>query len=118
MTRNSIFSQQVSDKQSEMGIGQTPLFRSSRSSDKLAVLPWMYLHELYMKQRKPMKIASFETLIHPFDNSVWAFTIGCTVIIFFVLVVMQKLWSRVSGKASPNGYMFQGDVIYPGAVLI
>ena len=85
---------------------------------KFGVLPWMYMYEYPIKQRKPREIASFETLINPFDNIVWAFYIGCTITIFIILVVMQELWSKISGKASPSGYMFQGDMIYAGAILI
>ena len=80
-------------------------------SMKYDALPWMYMYEFYLKHRKPAQIASFETLINPFDSYVWAFSIGSTITIFVVLVVMQKLWSNVSGIASPIGYMFQGDIM-------
>ena len=77
----------------------------------------MHVHEFVMEQRKPMPIASYETLINPFDIGVWVFSIASIITIFVVLVVMQKLWSKVSGKASPSGYMFQGDMIYPRAII-
>ena len=74
-------------------------------------LPWMYMQEFPLRQRKPIQIASFETLTNPFDGYVWAFSIGSTMTIFVVLVVMQNLWSQVSGKANQSGYMFQGEMI-------
>ena len=113
---NSKLLQQVSDKKSEIGIGQQA-FLDTYDTMKFAALPWMHVHEFVMEQRKPMPIASFGTLINPFDISVWTFSIVSTITIFVVLVVMQKLWSKVSGKASPSGYMFQGDMIYPRAII-
>ena len=75
------------------------------------MIPWMYMNTFVMAQRKPMSIASFETLIRPYDGTVWAFYIGCTSMVFMLLIVMQTIWSSVSGKISPKGYMFQGDMI-------
>ena len=115
MTETHNLPQQVSGKQSEIGIGQKGF--ANMISVKYDALPWMYLHEYPLRQRKPIQIASFETLTNPFDSYVWAFCIGCTITIFVVLVVMQKLWSRASGKASPSGYMFQGDMIDPGVII-
>ena len=94
-------------KQSEAGIGQTvfALYRYKM----VDYLQYMYDYPYSMFSQKPREIVSYDTLIYPFDNYVWAFT-WCMIISQFVLLLfIQNMWSIASGKSNPQDYIFQGS---------
>ena len=71
-------------------------------------LPWMYFHEFVIIARKPSEISSFMALVYPLDLLTWILYLLGTIVIFLILIIMQKLWSRVSGEAYFPEYLYQG----------
>lgn len=100
---------QVSQKQSEMGIGQAQILHYR--TEFVEYLPYMYLYEFIWGDKNPEQITSYETIIRPFDNSVWAFTIGFTLFALITLVIMQKIYSYASGQEDPCDYVYQGNLV-------
>ena len=71
-------------------------------------LPAMYQSETVMTSQKPREITSYDTIIVPFDKYVWSSTLGCIITKFLLLVIMQYLWSNVTGTSKPNDFVFEG----------
>ena len=94
-------------KQSEAGVGQTvfALYRYKM----VDYLQYMYDYPYSMFSQKPREIVSYDTLIYPFDNYVWAFTLCMITSQFILLVSIQNMWSIASGKPNPRDYIFQGN---------
>ena len=61
-----------------------------------------------MYGKKPEQIASYETIVHPFDGYVWLFTIISMMAQFLALYFMQNIWSLISGRNNPRDYIFEG----------
>ena len=96
-------------KQSELGIGQPAL--ALYRYKLVDYLPIMYQgHEFITGSKKPGEIASYDTIIYPFDTHIWIFTITCMVLEFVNLIIIQNIWSVVSGHANPKDYLFEGDI--------
>ena len=70
----------------------------------------MYIHEFVMMSKKPHEIASFDTIIYPFDSYVWIFTLGSMLAEFVMLLLMQNSWHRASGISNNDdyNYVFEG----------
>ena len=100
---------QVSSKQTELGIGQVG-FTDNRYK-LVDFLPVMYLSQTVITSQKPKEITTYDMLIIPFDKYVWSFTLGCIITQFLLLVMMQNLWSNVTGTSNPNDYVFEGLAI-------
>ena len=66
-------------------------------------------YEYITGSKKPSEIASYDTIVYPFDTHIWIFTITCMVLEFVTLIIMQNIWALVSGHANPNNYIFEGD---------
>ena len=71
----------------------------------------MYTYEFPVQSRKPEQIVSFDTLIYPFDEYVWCFTLSFVMAIFVVLLLMQRAWFHASGEQPANGWIFQGSTV-------
>ena len=71
-------------------------------------LDFMYERQVLMMSRRPRPIVSYDTIIHPFDYQTWLFTFTLIIVEFILLLLMQKLWSQVSGKPGPSDHVFQG----------
>ena len=71
-------------------------------------LSWMYYYEFNIESKRPDPIVSYDTLLYPFDNYIWAFTFAGTVATFIVLIMFQLAWSMASGETNPRGWLFQG----------
>ena len=97
---------QVSTKQSEIGIGQT--YFALYIYEMVDYLHFMYEHEYFLASRKPQQIASYDTIVHPFDIYVWGFTFTTIIAQFILLLITQNLWSYATGKPNPQDYIFQG----------
>ena len=69
----------------------------------------MYAYEIILASQKPKEITSYDTIVIPFDNYIWCFTFCCIIIQFLLLVMMQNLWSYVTGTIKPDDYIFEGD---------
>ena len=68
----------------------------------------MYMHQNLLASQKPNEIASYDTIVIPFEKNMWFATFGCIIAQFLLLVVMQLLWSHVSGTSNPEDFMFEG----------
>ena len=100
----------MSSKQSELGIGQMN-FADYRYK-VVEYLPAMFTFEYIIHSKTPGIIASYDTIIIPFDGYVWLFTTISMIAQFLVLSFMQSIWPRISGKNSKN-YNFEGLNILP-----
>ena len=89
-----------------MGIGQ-PNFADYRYRI-VDYLPAMYMYEYIMASKKPKEIASYDTIIYPFDAYSWLATICSILAEFLVLVFAQNLWSYMCSNTTPDDYVYQG----------
>ena len=96
----------MSSKKAELGIGQTD-FQDYRFK-VVDFLPAMYTHENILASQRPKEIASYDTIVLPFDKYIWFITFSCIFAQFLLLVAMQNLWSYVTGESTPNDYIFEG----------
>ena len=99
---------QVATKLSELGIGQSGIVFGHR---RFVVdnLPWMSVYQWPIQNIKPKEIASFDTLMYPFDNYTWAFVFGAIVGEFIILIIMQLVWSGLVRKSTPRDFVYQGE---------
>ena len=58
--------------------------------------------------RKPKPVASYDTIVNPFDYSTWGFTFVSIVVQFFLLLMVQNVWTKVSGRVNPEDYIYEG----------
>ena len=89
-----------------MGIGQINL--ADYRYRIVDYLPAMNMFEYVMGSKKPGEIASYDTIIIPFDNYVWSFIFGCICAQFLLLVMMQHLYSNVTGTSNPTDFIYEG----------
>ena len=97
---------QVSEKNCEIGMGQT-VFATYRRQI-VDYLPWMYFYEFIAHGRKPPEISSFKALVYPLDFFTWILSLLGTIVVFLILIIMQKLWSHASGEPYLPEYLYQG----------
>ena len=69
-------------------------------------LPAMYMYEYIMKSKKPDEIATYNTIVYPFDAYIWICITSSMVAHFLALFVMQNVWSIISGATNPKDYIF------------
>ena len=93
-----------------MGIGQISL-RFQKVVQVVDSLPPMYSYELVLGSQKPKEISAYDTIVIPFDKYIWFFTFGCIITQFLLLVVMQNVWSHVTGTHNPADFLFEGILI-------
>ena len=72
-------------------------------------LPPMSVYDYIISQKKPEEIASYDTLIHPFDKYVWAFTFASTIGVMVTLILMKKFWNIKQGHSSYENDYYKGD---------
>ena len=89
-----------------MGIGQHA-FASYRLK-LVDYLPYMHTYEWMMQSRLPEPVASYDTIVNPFDYHTWGFTFLSVVVQFFLLLLMQNVWSRSVGRPNPDDYIYEG----------
>ena len=89
-----------------MGIGQSS-FTAYRNK-VVDFLPNMYVYEFGMQSKKPHEMASFDTIIYPFDSLTWIFSLASMLAVFGTLLLMQNRWLRVSGESNNSNFMFEG----------
>ena len=99
----------VSIKESEMGIGQSSF--SAYRNKLVDFLPNMYMHEFVMQSKKPHEIASFDTIIYPFDSFIWIFSLGSMLAVFAMLLLMQNSWNKASGTPNNDDHVFEGFLV-------
>ena len=99
---------QVSEKQSELGIGQPHLV--ANYANLVDYLPPMYIFELFFASKKPGELATFDSIVIPFDKYVWAFMFGCICAQFLLLVLMQQLYSIVADTRNSIDFIYEGNL--------
>ena len=72
-------------------------------------LPAMYMYEYIMLSKRPDQIASYDTIVYPFDAYIWIFITISMIAQFLALFIMQNVWSISSGASNPKDYIFQGS---------
>ena len=93
-----------------MGIGQSSF--SAYRNKLVDFLPNMYMHEFVMQSKKPHEIASFDTIIYPFDSFIWIFSLGSMLAVFAMLLVMQNSWNKASGTLNNDDHVFEGFLVF------
>ena len=88
-----------------MAIGQG-IFAGYRN-ELIDYLPPMYVYEFIMKSKRPDPLATFATIVYPFDIYIWTFMIISMILQFLMLIAMQKIWSSLSGNFSLNNFVQQ-----------
>ena len=68
----------------------------------------MYMYEYIMRSKRPDQIATYDTIVYPFDTYIWIFIIISMMAQFLALFVIQNVWSFVSGNSNPKDYIFEG----------
>ena len=89
-----------------MGIGQSSF--SAYRNKLVDFLPNMYMHEFVMQSKKPYEIASFDTIIYPFDSFIWVFSLSSMLAVLFMLLLIQKSWLEVSGLQYNVNHIYEG----------
>ena len=89
-----------------MGIGQSSF--SAYRNKLVDFLPNMYIYEFVMQSKKPHVMASFDTIIHPFDSFTWIFSLASMLAVFGTLLLMQNRWLRVRGQSNNVNFMYEG----------
>ena len=68
----------------------------------------MYMYEYIMLSKRPDQIASYDTIVYPFDAYIWIFIVISMMAQFLALFVIQNVWSFMSGHSNPKDYIFEG----------
>ena len=97
---------QVSEKNCEIGMVQMRF--SDGKIQHADYLTWMYFMVLHLGAIKPLEISSFTALVYPFDFFTWILTLLGTIVMFLILITMQKLWSHASGETYSPRFLYQG----------
>ena len=71
----------------------------------------MFMYEYIMHGKRPGIIASYDTIVYPFDGYVWLFAIISMIAQFLTLCIMQMIWSIISGVTNSRNYIFEGLTI-------
>ena len=96
----------VATKQSELGIGQANL--ADYRYEVVDFLPPMYFYEYIFKSKRPDQIATYDTIVYPFDAYIWILISLSMTTHFLALFVMQNVWYITSGAKKPRDYIFEG----------
>ena len=100
---------QVSVKQSELGIGQLAL--EEYRVKLVDYLTSMYTYDFYFGSKKPEELTTFDTIIIPFDKYIWAFMFSCISAQFLLLVLMQQIYSTVTGTRNSIDFIYEGNLL-------
>ena len=93
-------------KQTELGIGTSSIV--DYRNQVVDYLPWMFVYELSMTSQRPGEVASYDTLIYPFDSYIWKFITLATLVTFSYLLATQKLWNNIHGGTLTPDIIFRG----------
>ena len=67
------------------------------------------MYEWHIENIMPKEMASFRTLLYPFDTFTWVFVFGVAVGEFAVLIIMQLVWSYVAKQPNHKDFVYQGE---------
>ena len=68
----------------------------------------MAANTFFIASQKPKAISSYDSIIIPFDKYVWFFTFVCICAQLLLLVIMQHLYSHVTGMKYKNDFIYEG----------
>ena len=68
----------------------------------------MHMYEYIMKSKKPNEIATYDTIVYPYDSYIWIFIIVTMLAQFLALHILQRTWSFLSRQPNPTHYIFEG----------
>ena len=91
-----------------MGIGQ-PIYADYRYGVVDYLSP-MYMNEYVMASKKPSEIATYDTIVYPFDSYCWLFTICSILAEFLLLVFAQNLWCSMNDKNYQDDHIYEGQL--------
>ena len=83
----------------------------SSNLDKLDYLAPMFLNEYVFATARAKEIVSYKTLIHPFDEYVWCFTMASAFLIFATICILTKLENFITLTQTPKYNTFEGYII-------
>ena len=89
-----------------MGIGQWA-FNSQRFG-LVDFLPNMHQISLILVSALPIPIVTYDSIIYPFDQEVWSFTLACIITQLLLLQAMQYIYCKVSGTLNHIEYLYEG----------
>ena len=101
---------QVHQKDTEIGIGQN--MYNNVFGKVIEYMPFMYAYTFVVQSRKAEAIITFDTLTYPFDKYLWYMTMLFSTSVFTLLIFIQKCWIHASRKKSPNGWIFEGIILF------
>ena len=58
--------------------------------------------------RVPKPVASYKTILNPFDLSTWGFMLLAIGAQFVLLLLAQNAWSKFTGRDNPEDYVYEG----------
>ena len=97
---------QVLSRKTEIGVGQAS-FTHYRYQN-IDYLPWMYMYTFPFCSRRPKEVASFFTIIRPFDGYTWMAAIIASAIFYLTLVATQTLYAYRSGRPFQTDHLYEG----------
>ena len=106
----NLSAQQVKEKDSEIGIGQTSIV--IYRYELIEYLPWIYGYRFVVLSKKPEAAVTFDTLTNPFDKYLWYFTSSFSIAVFACLTLIQKCWNYASGQKTQHGWIFEGKILF------
>ena len=68
----------------------------------------MYQVPHILASARPQPIVTYDSIVYPFDIQVWGFTFACIIAQFILLLIMQYVWSKVSGRPNNIEYVYEG----------
>ena len=71
-------------------------------------LPYMYANHFILASRRPKPVASYDTIVNPFDLVTWGLTFLIIIMQFILLLLLQNIWSKASGAPNPDDYIYEG----------
>jgi hypothetical protein len=72
----------------------------------------MFVYEFIIQSAMPKEVATYDTLIFPFDNYIWSFVICLTVLEIIILMLMELMWYDATGFHSTKSYVYEGKVYW------
>ena len=69
----------------------------------------MYMYEYIMGSKKPEEIATYDTIIYPFDAASWLCILCSILSEFLILFLAQNLWFIIYSNKNPDDYIYEGS---------
>ena len=90
----------------------------SSNLNKLDYLAPMFLNEYVFATARAKEIVSYKTLIHPFDEYVWYFTMASAFLILATICILTKLENFITQTQTPKNNTFEGYNLLSPTYLI